>query len=374
LADAVAGMFPDPHSRPARGLRAMVLLDAGAHAEAAEVSASLQEGSAAAGAQWLMEAAYGAELAAGLGSRPAAEYLYRALAPFADQAVVSGAAVTFKGVVAHHLGILAAALGRTAQAAEHLARAVAAHERLAALPWALRSRYELARVRLDLPDGRPAAVAALAEAARQAHRIGMTGLAGAAEAAAFSAGREPVVAGIFARDGAWWTLGYGGVSVRLRDAKGLADLAALLGAPGRPVLAADLVAAGAGALARADLGLGADEVFDETARRQIRGRLADLDEEVAEAETWADPERAARARDERDVLLAELAAAAGLGGRARRLGDQSERARKAVTARVRDAIRRIEREHPALGAHLRASVTTGTHCAYSPPTPVSWRL
>jgi hypothetical protein len=117
---------------------------------------------------------------------------------------------------------------------------------------------------------------------------------------------------------------------------------------------------------------GADEVLDATARQQIRARLADLDEEIAEAENWSDPERAARARAERDALVREAAAAAGIGRRARRLGDQSERARKTVTARIRD-VNRIEQVHPALGAHLKASVTTGTYCAYSPPTPVAWR-
>jgi hypothetical protein len=180
---------------------------------------------------------------------------------------------------------------------------------------------------------------------------------------------------VFRREGALWTLTYGGVTVRMRDAKGLADLAALLGAPGREIPAADLVAAaGSGELGRADLRLGADEVLDETARRQIRQRLADLDEEIAEADAWADPERAARARAERDALVSEVTAAAGLAGRARRLGHQPERARKAVTARIRDTIGRIERVHPSLAAHLRATVTTGTRCGYSPPTPTSWRL
>ena len=120
---------------------------------------------------------------------------------------------------------------------------------------------------------------------------------------------------MFTRDGALWTLAYGGVTVRMRDAKGLADLAVLLAAPGRQVPAADLVAAaGAGEAGRADLRLGADEVFDATARRQIRARVADLASEIAEAESWNDPERAARARAERDVLLRELAAAAGRAG------------------------------------------------------------
>jgi hypothetical protein len=102
--------------------------------------------------------------------------------------------------------------------------------------------------------------------------------------------------------------------------------------------------------------------------------VADLASEIAEAESWNDPERAARARTERDILLRELAVAAGAGGQARLLGDQAERARKTVTARIRDIISRIEHVHPALGAHLRASVTTGTRCAYSPQTPVTWQL
>jgi hypothetical protein len=161
----------------------------------------------------------------------------------------------------------------------------------------------------------------------------------------------------------------------MRDAKGLRDLAVLLRSPGRPVHAAELVAGAAGdATAPAGLRLGADEVLDDRARSEIRDRLLDLEAEVEEAGRWHDPERAARAALERDALVAELAAATGLGGRSRRLGDQSERARKTVTARIRDVIDRIERLHPALGAHLRASVTTGTFCSYSPPAPTAWEL
>jgi hypothetical protein len=71
--------------------------------------------------------------------------------------------------------------------------------------------------------------------------------------------------------------------------------------------------------------------------------------------------------------VAQVSAATGLGGRSRRLGDPSERARKAVTARIHDVIGRIADIHPALGAHLRATVTTGLYCAYSPPTPTTWQ-
>jgi len=386
LAGAAPEMFAGPDSRQARGLRALALLAAGDRARAAQVAGPLSDGgpgSLPRNHQFLLQAAFAAELVAGLRIGPAAGQLYEALLPFAGQAVVSGAAICFRGSVAHHLGVLAAALGRDGEAAAHLGHAAAVHERLGARPWALRSRYELARLRLADPRQRDAAAAELAGVGREAEQAGMAGLARdaydagvhAARPGGGRAGGAPPPAGVFRREGALWTLGYGGVTVRMRDARGLADLAALLAVPGREIPAADLVAAaGSGQAGRADLRLGADEVLDGTARRQLRQRLADLDEEIAEADAWADPERASRARAERDALVSEVAAATGLAGRARRLGDQDERARKAVTARIRDVIGRIERVHPSLGAHLRASVTTGTRCCYSPPAPASWRL
>jgi AAA ATPase domain len=378
LGGALPEMFPDPESAQARGSRALVLLAAGATSEAAEAAAPLFSAGPEAippGRQRLLSLAYAAEMTASFGAVPAAERLYAVLLPFEDETVVSGAAVTFKGAVAYYLGLLAAVLGQSAAAAGYLERSAAIHDRLGAVTWSLRSRYQLATVQLGEPERLAAAVAALAEVAASARRLGLAQLARDAEAAGFAAGQVPVAEGGFTRDGALWTLAYGGVTVRMRDAKGLADLAALLAAPGREIPAADLVAAaGAGPAARADLRLGADEVLDATARQQIRARLADLGEDIAEAESWNDPERAVRARAERDALLRELTAAVGPAGQARLLGDQSERARKAVTARIRDIIGRIERVHPALAAHLRESVTTGTRCAYSPQTPVRWRL
>src|SRR5439155_23828793 len=145
--------------------------------------------------------------------------------PFQDGAVVSGAAVTFKGAVAHYLGLLAAVLGQAATAARHLEQAVATHDRLDAAAWSLRSRYQLATVWLGEPERRAAAVSTLAEVASAARTLGLAQLARDAEAAGFAAGQVPVTEGVFARDGAMWTLAYGGVTVRMRDAKGLSDLA-----------------------------------------------------------------------------------------------------------------------------------------------------
>jgi tetratricopeptide (TPR) repeat protein len=343
LAQTLA-LFPDDTPQ-GRYFRAMILLEQGdrdgAEAAAGPLLDTALPPGVPADRNWLVSLTFAGELAAALGSRTACRWLYDALLPHAAEAAVVGTAIVFRGVVAHHLGVLAAALGRPEEARGHLERAVAAHEHLGARPWAQRSRSELAR----LAGGAPAAP-----------------------------GEPAAGTGVFRRDGALWTLGYGGRTVRMRDAKGLRDLATLLAAPGRPVHAADLVAGSAAMAAAPALRMGADEVLDDRARSEIGARLLDLEAEVEEAGRWHDPERAARAALERDALVAELAAATGLGGRARRLGDQPERARKTVTARIRDVLDRIERIHPALGAHLRASVTTGTFCSYSPPAPTAWEL
>ena len=77
--------------------------------------------------------------------------------------------------------------------------------------------------------------------------------------------------------------------------------------------------------------------------------------------------RAGRARDEREWIVAELRRSTRPGGASRTLGaTTAERARKAVSARIRDAIRRIAEIMPDLGAHLDRSVRTGTTCRYDP--------
>jgi hypothetical protein len=124
-------------------------------------------------------------------------------------------------------------------------------------------------------------------------------------------------------------------------------------------------------------GAGVDEPaaggLDEAARSAYRRRLDEIDDDLEEARRFADPERVARLHDERDALYAELGAAVGLGGRVR-AGGSAERARKAVTNRLRDALDRVEREDPELAAHLRASVRTGAVCAYRPEPRSAWTL
>jgi hypothetical protein len=55
-------------------------------------------------------------------------------------------------------------------------------------------------------------------------------------------------------------------------------------------------------------------------------------------------------------------------------GDPAERARKAVTMRIRAALKAMDLVHPELARHLRHSVTTGRACCYRPERDVVWRL
>ena len=167
----------------------------------------------------------------------------------------------------------------------------------------------------------------------------------------------------------------------MRDSKGLRDLHALLASPGTAVAALDLATAAGGqppGVSAGPDGLHAPsdtgEVIDAQARAAYRQRLSELEQAAAEADADADIERSARIAAERDALVDALTGAYGLGGRVRRSGSAAERARTAVTARIRDSIRRIGDEHPDLGRHLARSVRTGTFCVYEPDQPVRWSL
>jgi hypothetical protein len=161
-------------------------------------------------------------------------------------------------------------------------------------------------------------------------------------------------------------------TIRLPDAKGLRDLQTLLRHPGVDIPAVVLLDSDGTVDVRASQQLGSDAVLDDRARAEYRRRLSTLDDAIAHALDRRDDNKAQRLDAERDALLAELQAATGLGGRPRRLGDNSERARKAVTARIRDALRRIADHDPHLAAHLRDSIVTGTSCRYLPADPVVW--
>jgi hypothetical protein len=168
-------------------------------------------------------------------------------------------------------------------------------------------------------------------------------------------------------EGDSWRAGYGGRTVRIRDMKGVRDLAVLLARPGVEVHALELMGA-------ADVGREAGPQIDETARKAYQARIIDLQHEIDEARRDNDSARAERSELELDALVEQLSEAFGLGGRSRTTGSSSERARTAVTYRVRAAIRKLEQVHPDLGRHLSNSVRTGTWCSYRPENETTWTI
>lgn len=269
--------------------------------------------------------AIAATACASVGSPQQQLWLYDQLSPYAGQHAVVGGCASYHGAVDHLLGLLAAALDRPDRAAQHFSDAIAMHERLGTPTWAALSQVALARLGTQAPQH------------------------------------------VFRNEGGTWRLAFGGREAHLPDAKGLHDLAVLLGAPGQEVHALTL------------LGMpgprpGADPVLDDLARAQFAARIAALDDDIAQADARQDAARSERACQEREALVRELASAAGLRGRTRRLGDESERARKAVGARIRDVLRRIDEVHPEFGRHLRDSVGTGTVCVYAPTEAQRWML
>ncbi|WP_051703960.1 AAA family ATPase [Glycomyces sp. NRRL B-16210] len=284
------------------------------------------------------------ELAVADGDAETAERVRERLAPHADEWLVALWGTSVHGPVAHWLGLLDAALGDTESARARLRTAAAQSDLLGARPWAEAARRAAAE--LDRRDD---------------SRHG---------------GAEPALTGeVFRRDGATWTLRFAGSTLHLPHTKGLADLHRLLERPGHEIAATELLDPEAGEAVAADARLGGDDLLDAAARARYREHLETLDEQIDTAAAIGDDARAAALDAERRALIEHLKAATGLGGRSRRLGDNAERARKSVTNRIRNTLKKIETGHPALAAHLQAHVATGSVCVYQPgPDAPDWRL
>lgn len=331
-------------------------------------------------AVFLVTLCHAADAAAITGHHQVARTLRPLLDSHVDRWVVIDRGLACKGSIGRLIGLLEGVLGNHQASVEHLDRALTRHARADAQAFAARNRRELASALLarDGPGDIERAASLLDEAHEAARRLGMPGLLSeiaALRPAEVSALASPEVAegaGVVRREGEFWTLRFAGLTVRLRDVKGLHDIARLLASPGTEIHVLDLMGA-AGAQRSVAAGEGI-ELVDPLARRAYRARLEELHQQIDEAEGANDLERAARARAEAEFLTAELSAALGLGGRPRRGPDPPERARKAVTWRIRAGIDRIARAHPELGRHLRASIRTGAFCSYAPEHPVAWRV
>lgn len=307
---------------------------------------------------------------AALQDRERAQQLYDALQPFAGRNTVLSIGVVGYGDVSRYLGLLAAVLQRTDDAVAHFEAALATHQRMRARGFTARTQADLATALLAraAAGDRERAAVLLDQAVAGASELEMGGLlpriaALQEQLASATASTETFH---LRRQGQVWSLRLGEREWLLRDAKGVRCLARLLAEPGREFHVLDLVQEEAPGRAVADAASGLP-ILDSAARESYRRRVLELREQLAEAEEHHDAGAAQRARYEIDAITEQLAGAVGLGGRERTAAGAAERARSAVTQRIKDAIRRIAQHDPSLGEHLSEAVRTGTFCSYAPP-------
>jgi hypothetical protein len=197
----------------------------------------------------------------------------------------------------------------------------------------------------------------------------------------------------FIRQDDYWTIRYHGHTAFLKSTRGLHCLACLLRTPGREFHVCELLAnlpeaSTAASAFHARGGLRGDGVplvmarlndaspiLDAQTKAESKRRLHDLRQELAESEQCNDPSRAAKAQEEMNAIAQLLASAVGLGGRDRKTSCEAERARCAVTKRIKQAIQKIGDAMPALAHHLTARIKTGYFCSYNPHPdhPMEWK-
>jgi pimeloyl-ACP methyl ester carboxylesterase len=184
--------------------------------------------------------------------------------------------------------------------------------------------------------------------------------------------------GVFRKEGEFWTIACWDKTFRLRDVRGLAYIAHLLGHPGEEFhvlsLASnsggsqDELAGAEGQVTQSDLTVGrmgdAGEMLDAQAKAAYKRRTAELREQLEEARELNQLELVDRLEDEIESVGRELSRGVGLGGRDRRAASASERARINVTRAIKVA------------TLLTNSIRTGTFCSYTPDSrlPASWQL
>lgn len=304
---------------------------------------------------------------------------YEHALPHAERFVSGGmTSLTWEPPLHRALGHLALALGERATAVRHLERALTLVEGVGSRGFAAWIQLELAEVLMSpgaSANDHEKAVTLLDAALANAKSVSLVRLqdlisaarerssgetSGSASVRSLSHGdKAPNVR--LEPDGELWCLLYDGARHSLANTKGVRLLARLLAEPCREFHVLDLESNSAGA----DLGH-AGELLDPEAKRQYQQRLAELREQLDEAESWNDPARKSALQAELDELTRELSRAFGFGGRARTAASAAERARINVQRRLKDALRRVRAVAPLAARELERSVRTGTFCVYDP--------
>ena len=289
---------------------------------------------------------------------------YELLIPYASLPMVGGLGVTCFGATHQALGVASLGSGHADRAVGHLRAAVQHNLALAHWPAVVSSRRRLAQAYMlrGWPGDGGAARRELDAAMSEAAALGLPVPDVPDNPGSVPAG---ALAGC-SRAGRGWRLAVRDRSVLVENSIGMFHLAVLIANPRQEIRAADLAAGLAALDGAAGDSEAAQPLLDHEAIAEYRHRLKHLDAEIDQLKPDSDTGRATRTRAERDWLVAQLASAAGFGGRTRSFPAQEERARVAVGKAIRRAIVHITQADPVIGEHLRQTVHTGVRCSYWP--------
>lgn len=170
---------------------------------------------------------------------------------------------------------------------------------------------------------------------------------------------------IFAYKGDMWHLGFLGQTVNLKNAKGFHDISKLLSNPDNEFHCMELM----GGISNSTFEM---PTLDHKAKMEYQKQIRKLSMEIEDAKELKNYELLKKLEEKYDSLVAHLSQSLGLAGKPREIGSPVEKARSAITWRIRSAIKKIKTVHPALAKHLSKSISTGTYCAYKPEYDILW--
>jgi TolB-like protein/lipopolysaccharide biosynthesis regulator YciM len=174
-----------------------------------------------------------------------------------------------------------------------------------------------------------------------------------------------VSANFFLREGEIWRIQYLGKLVHVAHSKGMADLARLINQEGEEVSVEELTGSKVEQLSV--------DLADRTSLLHVKDRLEQIESQLVEAPEDED-EKLEELKNEYDQLTRYITSSVDKRGRIRMKGSTSEKARSAVTQRIKSAIKKFEQIHPELYRHLSSSIKTGVYCSYKPHQCPDWQL
>ncbi len=172
--------------------------------------------------------------------------------------------------------------------------------------------------------------------------------------------------GNFIHHGDLWELSYLHTSVMIKDCKGLHDIAQLLERPEEQFHCSELM----GVVLEAS----GSSMIDDQALKEYKNKIQSLKVGISDAEEMGLYQKADQLKEEYEAMVEHLSQVTGLSHKIRKTSASIEKARAAVTWRIRSSIRKIEKVHPQLAKHLSNSIRTGTYCSYVPETPHEWAV